>query len=563
MTTARSKESEHNNSDEQKAAPLEEQQPVTPDGPEAVAPNEEPIAPINDEQEVVLDTEFDWTTLEADEAATTLIPESLARKYIAFPARLEDGKLLVVMANPKDYRALQSLEMRARMEVIPIPSPADDIINAIDLHYSSSMPDRITQSMDNRYVAKAGEHEEVREIPLVLGSEEDEDSDSSPVIQAIDSLISQAVKARSTDIHIEPMEDRVRVRFRIDGFLQEVARLPLAAHGALVSRLKIMSGMDIAERRRPQDGHFAVKVGESSIEVRSATSDTVHGEMAVLRILNKSLKLFSLDDLGMMEHSRTAMRRLLGAPYGILLVSGPTGAGKTTTLYAALNEMDSRRTNIITIEDPVEYRFPGVNSIQINDKAGLTFPASLRAVLRMDPDTVLVGEIRDAETARIAVQAALTGHLVMSSVHANDAVRAVSRMVDLGVEPFLLSSALLGVVSQRMVRMICDHCETELVPEGDEATAAIEMGFKPDQAMKKGEGCYFCSFTGYRGRTGLYEILVATEEFRQQILVETDNTKLLATAKSNGFRSMRDDGLEKVEKGLTSPSEVMRSVYSL
>lgn len=510
-----------------------------------------------------LDREFDWTTLEANEAATTLIPESLARKYIAFPARVEEGKLLVVMANPKDYRALQSLEMRARMEVIPVPSEADDIINAIDLHYSSSMPDSISSAMDNRYVAKVGEHEDVREIPLVLGSEDEDDSDSSPVIQAIDSLISQAVKARSTDIHIEPMEDRVRVRFRIDGFLQEVARLPLAAHGALISRLKIMSGMDIAERRRPQDGHFAVKVGESSIEVRSATSDTVHGEMAVLRILNKSLKLFSLDDLGMLDHSRTAMRKLLGAPYGILLVSGPTGAGKTTTLYAALNEMDSRRTNIITIEDPVEYRFPGVNSIQINEKAGLTFPASLRAVLRMDPDTVLVGEIRDAETARIAVQAALTGHLVMSSVHANDAVRAVSRMVDLGVEPFLLSSALLGVVSQRMVRMICDHCVKDKVPEGDDAAAAIEMGFKPDQPMKQGEGCYFCSFTGYRGRTGLYEILVATEDFRQQVLVETDNAKLLETAKANGFRSMRDDGLEKVQAGLTSPTEVMRSVYSL
>ncbi len=532
MTTARSKEAEFNESDD-------------------------------DELKVTADTEFDWTTLEADEAATSVIPESLARKYIAFPARVEEGKLVVVMANPKDYRALQSLEMRARMEVIPIASPADDIVNAIDLHYSSSMPDSISSAMDSRYVAKAGEHEEVREIPLVLGSEDDEDADSSPVIQAIDSLISQAVKARSTDIHIEPMEDRVRVRFRIDGFLQEVARLPLAAHGALISRLKIMSGMDIAERRRPQDGHFAVKVGGSSIEVRSATSDTVHGEMAVLRILNKSLKLFSLNDLGMLEHSTDAMKRLLGAPYGILLVSGPTGAGKTTTLYAALNEMDSRRTNIITIEDPVEYRFPGVNSIQINEKAGLTFPASLRAVLRMDPDTVLVGEIRDAETARIAVQAALTGHLVMSSVHANDAVRAVSRMVDLGVEPFLLSSALLGVVSQRMVRMICDHCETEKPPEGDEATAALEMGFKPEAKLKSGEGCYFCSFTGYRGRTGLYEILVATEDFRQQILVETDNAKLLETAKSNGFRTMRDDGLAKVQKGLTSPSEVMRSVYSL
>lgn len=508
---------------------------------------------------------FDWTTLDNAEAATSLLPESLARKYIAFPARVEEGKLLVVMANPKDYRALQSLEMRARMEVIPIPGTADDIINAIDIHYSSSMPTSISDAMDTRYLTKGDAIKDIREIPLVLATEEAirDETESSPVIQAIDSLISQAVKARSTDIHIEPMEDRVRVRFRIDGFLQEVARLPLAAHGALISRLKIMSAMDIAERRRPQDGHFAVKVGETSIEVRAATTDTVHGEMAVLRILNKSLKLFSLDELGMVEHSTLAMRKLLGAPYGIILVSGPTGAGKTTTLYAALNELDSKRTNIITIEDPVEYRFPGINSIQINEKAGLTFALSLRAVLRLDPDTVLVGEIRDAETARIAVQAALTGHLVMSSVHANDAVRAVSRMVDLGVEPFLLSSALLGVVSQRMVRRVCDHCSSKKAPEGDEATATIEMGFDPSDELLIGEGCYFCSFTGYRGRTGLYETLTATEEFRQLILQQADNQELLETARASGFKTMKDDGVIKVGNGITTPSEVMRSVYSL
>ena len=508
---------------------------------------------------------FDWSTLEAGETATSLLPESLARKYIAFPARVEEGKLVVVMANPRDYRALQSLEMRARMEVVPLASSASDIINAIDIHYSTTMPSSISSAMDNRYFAKDDGRVEIREIPLVLGGEEAalEDADSSPVIQAIDSLINQAVKARSTDIHIEPMEDRVRVRFRIDGFLQEVARLPTAAHAALISRLKIMSSMDIAERRRPQDGHFAVKVGDSSIEVRSATTDTVHGEMAVLRILNKSLKLFSLDGLGMLEGTGNAMKRLLRAPYGIILVSGPTGAGKTTTLYSALSEMDSKTTNIITIEDPVEYRFPGVNSIQINDKAGLTFASSLRAVLRLDPDVILVGEIRDAETARIAVQAALTGHLVMSSVHANDAVRAVSRMVDLGVEPFLLSSALLGVVSQRMVRVICDHCTTTKTPEGDDLTAAVEMGFDPDQAMPAGEGCYFCAFTGYRGRTGLYEILTATEDFRQLVLQESDNQKLLEAARKTGFKTMKDDGLEKVNGGITTPFEVMRSVYSL
>ena len=520
---------------------------------EAMAPSTDPEMP------------FDWSSLASGETATSLIPEALARKYIAFPARVEEGKLLVVMADPKDYRALQSLEMRARMEVIPVEGTAEDILNAIDIHYSSSMPDAISSAIDTRYLGAPGPESKIREIPLVLAAEEaaSDDPEASPVIQAIDSLISQAVKARATDIHIEPMEDRVRVRFRIDGYLQEVARLPSAAHSALISRLKIMAGMDIAERHRPQDGHFAVKVGDSSVEVRAATTSTVHGEMAVLRVLNKSLKLFSLDDLGMKEHTTTAMRKLLGAPYGILLVSGPTGSGKTTTLYAALNGMDSERTNIITIEDPVEYRFPGINSIQINEKAGLTFATGLRSILRLDPDTILVGEIRDSETARIAVQAALTGHLVMSTVHANDSVRAVSRMVDLGVEPFLLASALLGVISQRMIRLVCDHCAKSKVPEGDEANAARELGFDPSKEMPAGEGCYFCSFTGYRGRTGLYEILTASEEFRQLVLKGADPSALLEAARKTGFRSMKEDGIEKIKEGVTTPFEVMRSVYSL
>jgi len=279
--------------------------------------------------------------------------------------------------------------------------------------------------------------------------------------------------------------------------------------------------------------------------------------------LNKSLKLFTLADLGLSESSSDALKRMIRAPYGIILVSGPTGAGKTTTLYAALNEIDSRRLNIITIEDPVEYRFPGINSIQINDKAGLTFPIALRAVLRLDPDVVLVGEIRDAETARIAVQAALTGHLVMSSVHANDAVRAVSRLIDLGVEPFLLSSALLGVVSQRMVRTICEHCVTDKVPQGDEAGAAEQLGFDPASKLPAGEGCYFCGFTGFRGRTALYEVLTASEEFRQLVMQRASNKELMEEARRTGFVSIKEDGFEKVKAGITTSFEIMRSVYAL
>jgi general secretion pathway protein E len=507
--------------------------------------------------------EFDWSSLGSGEAATKLLPEDLARKYLSFPARVIDDKLLLVMADPQDYRAIQTLELRAGMEVSPVKGAPADVMNAIDIHYSATMPDSISTAMDDEFAAPYDARDGIRQIALVVGTGEVEEADDSPVIQAIDSLISQAAKARATDIHIEPMESRVRVRFRVDGFLQEVGYLPLAAHNAIISRLKIMSGMDIAERKRPQDGHFAAQIGENEIEVRAATTDTVHGEMAVLRILNKSLKLFSLNDLGLSPGVSDSLSALIKAPYGIILVSGPTGAGKTTTLYAGLNEIDSRRMNVITIEDPVEYRFPGINSIQINDKAGLTFPTSLRAVLRLDPDVILVGEIRDAETARIAVQAALTGHLVMSSVHANDAVRAVSRMVDLGVEPFLLSSALLGVVSQRMVRKVCDHCVTDKVPEGEEAGAAEQMGFSAGSTIPMGEGCYFCGFTGYRGRTGIYEVLSASEEFRQLVVQKATNRELMAEAQKSGFRSIKEDGIDKVKAGITTPFEVLRSVYAL
>lgn len=520
------------------------------------------------EPELVLLTQppvdnFDWASLAAGEAATKLLPEDLARKYLSFPARVEDNKLLLVMADPQDYRAIQTLELRTALEVSPVKGAPADVLNAIDIHYSTTMPDSISSAMDDEYDTPYDARDGIRQIALVVGTADAENADDSPVIRAIDSLISQAAKARATDIHIEPMESRVRVRFRVDGFLQEVGYLPLAAHNAIISRLKIMSGMDIAERKRPQDGHFAVQIEKNELEVRAATTDTVHGEMAVLRILNKSLKLFSLDDLGLRKDSSQDLKDLIKAPYGIILVSGPTGAGKTTTLYAGLNEIDSRRLNIITIEDPVEYRFPGINSIQTNDKAGLTFATALRAVLRLDPDVVLVGEIRDTETAKIAVQAALTGHLVMSSVHANDAVRAVSRLVDLGVEPFLLSSALLGVVSQRMVRRVCDHCRTDKVPEGEEAGAAEQLGFNPANAIPMGEGCYFCGFTGYRGRTGLYEVLSASEEFRQLVMQKASNKELMAEARRTGFKTIKEDGIEKVNNGVTTPFEIMRSVYAL
>ncbi|MEE8363201.1 MAG: GspE/PulE family protein [Dehalococcoidia bacterium] len=513
---------------------------------------------------------FDWSSLEPGQAAITVVPESLARKHRAFPARAEGGRLTLVMADPGDYVAIRSFEARSRMEVVPVLGDASDILRAIDVHYSASMPDKVVRAMDARFASRSGSEteaaESVREIPLVddRPDEEQETDEFSPVVDAVDSLMAQAVKARATDVHIEPLEERVRVRFRVDGFLQEVAAFPLGAHAALLSRLKVMANMDIAERRRPQDGHFSVKVGSASIDIRAATTDTVQGEMIVLRLLNKSLQLFSLDDLGLSPEFAGGFRGMLKAPYGMIVVAGPTGAGKTTTLYAALHELDSKQSNIITIEDPVEYRFEGVNSIEVNERAGLSFASILRAVLRLDPDVVMVGEIRDAETAHTAVQAALTGHLVLSSVHANDAVRALTRIVDLGVEPFLLSSALLGVVAQRMVRRIDTHCPVAYTPgpEELEALGGLLGEDQDDVQLYKGEGCHFCSYTGYRGRTGLFEVLTATDDLRALIMKQASHLELSEQAKADGLHTMREDGTRKILDGVTTPFEVLRSVHT-
>jgi type II secretory ATPase GspE/PulE/Tfp pilus assembly ATPase PilB-like protein len=532
-----------------------------------------PDAPASDETEnsspTLSDGTFDWASLKPEDTATGLVPENLARAHRAFPAKSEGRRLTVVMADPGDYVAIRNLEARTRMEVLPVQGEPVEILRAIDVHYSAQMPDDVVQALDAKFASGSRQEEgdEIREIPLVRegSSETTDEEETSPIIAAVDSLMQQAVKARATDIHIEPFEDRVRVRFRVDGFLQEITGFPRASHGALLSRLKVLAGMDIAERRRPQDGHFSLKVGNSNLDIRAATADTVHGEMAVLRVLNKSLQLFSLDDLGLKSDPAAAVRQMLGAPNGILLVAGPTGAGKTTTLYAALNELDNRQQNIVTIEDPVEYRFEGVNSLQVSERAGLSFSDILRAVLRLDPDVVLVGEIRDQETARTAVQAALTGHLVLSSVHANDSVRAVSRIIDLGVEPFLLSSALLGVVAQRMVRKVDTNCPALYQPDAGEMAALEELGYESTGGsveLYRGEGCHFCGDTGYHGRTGLFEVLQASDNFRELIMAEAGYMELFNQASADGLLTMKQDGLNKALEGDTTLFEVLRSVHT-
>jgi type II secretory ATPase GspE/PulE/Tfp pilus assembly ATPase PilB-like protein len=329
----------------------------------------------------------------------------------------------------------------------------------------------------------------------------------TPLVQALNLIVEEAVKARASDIHIEPQEDRVRIRYRIDGSLQDMMSVPLAAHRALISRIKILGGMNIADHFRPQDGQFSTRAKGRDIDIRVATAPTVNGERATLRLLDKSMATLGLAELGMMPDTLEKFEKMLRIPYGMILVSGPTGAGKTTTLYAAINSFDTLTRNVITIEDPAEYRFKDINQIQINPQAGITFASGLRSILRLDPDIILVGEIRDAETANIATQAALTGHLMLSSVHANDVGGVLSRLLDLKVEPFLIASSVIGVIAQRMVRRICPDCN-RLV----EAPVVEQMAYEKEMGRAKtrflyGTGCKSCSYTGYLGRTGIFEIL--------------------------------------------------------
>jgi general secretion pathway protein E len=456
------------------------------------------------------------------------------------------------MADPNNLYAIENVRAISRREVKVLRAALMDIRGAINLSYRA-MGEIEKQIRDIIPVApEAVELEERISSELIA---------QAPVVRAVNLLISQAVKDRASDIHIEPQQSHLRVRYRIDGILHETLSLPLSVHGPLISRVKVLADMNIAERRRPQDGHFAVSVDGKDVDIRVATADTSWGEMTVLRVLDKSVSAMTLSDLGFLPDSLETYSRLIRSPFGMILASGPTGSGKTTTLYATINQLDSRGRNIITIEDPVEYRFANINQMQVNPQANITFAGGLRATMRLDPDVILVGEVRDRETASIAIQAALTGHLVLSTVHANDAVGALFRLMDLGVEPFLITSAMVGIIAQRLVRRVCPHCralregtkEEQLAYEG-------EMGEKRTR-FYHGGGCNYCALTGYYGRMGVYEILVMSEEIRRLVLKGASTDTIKAQAVREGMATMWRDGMLKVKEGLTTPSEVMRNVF--
>jgi len=485
--------------------------------------------------------------------ALDFVPEHYARQHDLIPIDIVGDALLVVMADPGNIQVLEDLKAQARMPIQPAVGIPRDIQETINRYYRASgeIEEQVSQ------VAPPVTEPALEEVltPDLIAQ--------APIVRTVDLLIAQAVRDRASDIHLEPQEGRLRVRYRIDGILHDAQTLPLAVHPALVSRLKVLAGMNIAERRRPQDGQFSVRIEDKDVDFRVATSDSAHGEMAVLRVLDKSLSLFALPELGFLPEALERYSQMLRTPFGMILVGGPTGSGKTTTLYASVNQLDRRGRSIVTIEDPIEYQFDDINQIQVNPRADITFSSGLRSIMRLDPDVMLVGEVRDSETARMATQAALTGHLVLSSIHANDAVGVLFRLLDLGVEPFLISSALVGVVAQRMVRRVCPHCRSlSEAPVEEQVAFEGELGERPEQ-LYYGAGCNFCANTGYLGRTGVFEVLLLSEELRRLLLKGASSDEMKARALGEGTITMRRDGMVKAQQGITTPSEVIRNVYSI
>lgn len=488
-----------------------------------------------------------------DPAVSELLDERIARKLSALPLRKVDNVTHVVVGDLKPGIEIDLREaIGSPVEVHAVPPTAAR--QAIDRAYRAlAEVDRMVNAFSATDAPRRG------------GGREQEDlvTADSPVAKVVSMVVTQALRDRASDVHIEPSDERLRVRYRIDGALSDVLQLPMTMAAPLVSRIKILGGMNIVERRKAQDGQFAMTIDERDIDVRVSTMATVWGEKCVMRILDKSRSLLRLDELGMPGDTHDVYSKMVHSPFGMVLCAGPTGSGKTTTLYATMTEIDERTRNIVTIEDPVEYVFPSINQIQTNDTAGITFADGLRAILRQDPDVILVGEVRDQETARIAVQAALTGHFVMSSLHSTDSVAALHRLLDMGVEAFLVASSVLGVVSQRLVRRICPSCAAPYEPTDEEMAFYKEGGGEGKDVFYQGTGCNFCSNTGYQDRIGVYEFLHMTPEIRRLLVGWATQDELRRVAINQGMRTLRTEGLSLVAQDVTTISEVIRSIYAL
>jgi type IV pilus assembly protein PilB len=495
---------------------------------------------------------LDLTATRFDGAATAYIDEKLARRYGAVPVRfLDDNTLLVAMVDPQNLPAQEDLAIITGFPIQPAIASEEDVFGAIAKIYREKAD--IGESLDE----SSAQLDEESLTDIRDATEE------APIVKLVNSVIAQSVDDSASDIHFEPQAKELVVRFRIDGVLHEIMSIPRRMQSGVLSRLKIMADLDIAERRVPQDGRIGLMVGGKPIDMRVATLPTVYGEKVVMRLLDKSNVMLDLEDLGFAEKALKRFRKSFTKPYGAILVTGPTGSGKSTTLYAALNILNSPEKNIITVEDPVEYRLTGINQVQVNTRAGMTFAAALRSILRCDPDIVMIGEIRDRETAMIAVESALTGHLVLSTLHTNDAPGALSRLTEMGIEPFLTSSAVDAVLAQRLARRLCAQCKEtytatrEMLRKND---FPPEVCDRDDVVLYRAKGCSRCNNTGYKGRLGLYEVMVVSEAIRRLTVERKSADEIGRVAAAEGMKSLREDGIDKVLLGLTSVEEIARVI---
>lgn len=488
-----------------------------------------------------------------DPSLAKLIPSKIARRYVVIPLARMGQVLMVAMADPLNIFALDDLAFKTGLEIEPVIASEADILHALDTLYETTFMDKIESAPEGLHVYSV--EEELAEIAEI---EEAVEIDEGPISQLVNLIISEAIKDRCSDIHLEPEERALRIRYRIDGILRETSSLGPRFIAPVISRIKIMSKMDIAEKRFPQDGRFKFVVDNKVIDSRVSTFPTIYGENVVMRILEQSSIVIRLEDLGFVPRDMEKVRYLIQKPYGFILVTGPTGSGKTTTLYAVLNTINSPEKHIITLEDPVEYRLEGIRQSQINIKAGLTFAVGLRSILRQDPDGIMIGEIRDFETAEIAVQSALTGHLVLSTLHTNDAPSSLVRLADMGVDAFLISSSIEGVIAQRLVRVICPHCK-EAYSASEDELLDLRLPQNQERVLYRGKGCSFCKGSGYKGRLGIFEVLIVDTELKEMILRKAIQREIEEYARlKQGMISMREDGIAKVMAGITTVEELNR-----
>lgn len=489
---------------------------------------------------------------EVDVKYANLITPEVATKYKVMPTGMKNGKLQVAMLNPNDIIAIDDLRILTGYEIEPIIVPDNELKAVIEQFTNSS------RNLES-YEPEDEETEEEDEHDSLVSN-----ADDKPAVLLVNQIINHAVRSGASDVHVEPQEKYLRIRFRIDGVLHEIMQQPLKIHPMVASRIKVMGGMDIAERRIPQDGRISLKVEGNVVDIRVASLPSAYGEKITMRLLNRSSKIITLEQLGFPEFQLKRYNEVMRLPYGFILITGPTGSGKSTTLYATLQVLNSIDKNIITLEDPIERRMEGLNQIQMNAKAGMTFASGLRSILRSDPDIIMVGEIRDRETAQIAVESALTGHLVLSTLHTNDAPGAVTRLGEMGIEPFLTSSSLVGVIAQRLARVLCPKCKQAYKLTRDELLYSVpDFPLEPHEdsvMLYKAAGCVSCNQTGYKGRTGIYEFLKVTEPMQKLILSGASTNEIRELAIKEGMATLRQDGLAKVKQGITSIEELLRVV---